>query len=244
MKKQEYDILFEDDDMIIINKSSGLLSIPDRFNSDIKSAYNLLKDKYPSIYTVHRIDRETSGLLCFAKNAETHKAMNILFENNEVNKEYHAICYSIPEISEGVIDVPIAHSGKLDGKMVPHPKGKESITKYKCIESWQKYSLIKLKPLTGRTHQIRVHMAYIRCPLIGEKVYHDYAPLTISTLKPRAHVSIDQEEKALITRVALHASHLEFELNNKHYSFDAEMPKDMKATLHQMRKCLKSYPLT
>lgn len=244
MKNPEIKVLYEDHDLVIINKPSGMLSIPDRFNAELLNAYTLLKEKYPSIFIVHRIDKETSGILCFAKNAEAHKILNIAFEEGNVEKEYIAICYSTPEINEGVINMPIAHSGKLDGKMVIHSKGKESVTKYKCIESWQKFSLIKLMPLTGRTHQIRIHLAYLQCPIVGERLYHEFKPLTITMLKPFAKINPEQEESLLMNRVALHASKLKFELHGNFIQVEAPMPKDMHATLHQMRKCLKKYNTT
>ena len=207
MKNPEIKVLYEDHDLVIINKPSGMLSIPDRFNAELLNAYTLLKEKYPSIFIVHRIDKETSGILCFAKNAEAHKILNIAFEEGNVEKEY-------------------------------------SVTKYKCIESWQKFSLIKLMPLTGRTHQIRIHLAYLQCPIVGERLYHEFKPLTITMLKPFAKINPEQEESLLMNRVALHASKLKFELHGNFIQVEAPMPKDMHATLHQMRKCLKKYNTT
>lgn len=241
MKKTKLDIIFENDDLVVVNKPSGMLSIPDRFNHELPNAYHLLKEDYNNIFVVHRIDKETSGVLCFAKNAETHKKLNTDFEEGNIEKEYLALCYSKPEIETGMIDVPIAHSGKLDGKMVVHPRGKESITKYKVLESWQKFSLLMVKPLTGRTHQIRVHLAYIHCPIVGERVYHEFVPLTISMLKPYAKIDPEMEERPLMNRVALHASKLSLELNGVEINVEAAFPKDMNASLNQIRKCLKHY---
>ena len=216
MKKTKLDIIFENDDLVVINKPSGMLSIPDRFNHELPNAYHLLKEDY-------------------------NKKLNTDFEEGNIEKEYLALCYSKPEIETGMIDVPIAHSGKLDGKMVVHPRGKESITKYKVLESWQKFSLLMVKPLTGRTHQIRVHLAYIHCPIVGERVYHEFVPLTISMLKPYAKIDPEMEERPLMNRVALHASKLSLELNGVEINVEAAFPKDMNASLNQIRKCLKHY---
>ncbi|MDQ3142405.1 MAG: RluA family pseudouridine synthase [Bacteroidota bacterium] len=235
---RDYAIIFEDDFIIAINKPSGLLSIPDRYDKSKLNAWQLITDKIPGVLPVHRIDKETSGVLCFAKNPQVHQLLNDGFEKRNIFKEYLALCSSSPSLADGIITAPIAHASAETGKMILHPKGKESITEYHCETAWGDYCYIKAYPKTGRTHQIRVHLACINCPILADPLYNIMTSISISDIKKRVKKNFDQEPIPLISRCALHASKLKFTLFDNEYEIMADMPKDMKACLAQLNKWL------
>ena len=236
-KNKAIQILAEEKDFIVINKPSGILSIPDRFDSTKENVYGLLRETYPGLMVVHRLDKDTSGVLCFALNAASHRQLNDSFANREVTKIYRAICESCPADDSGLISAPIAHSPAQDGKMVIHPKGKEALTKYRVKEHWRQFSLLELKPETGRTHQIRMHLAYIGCPIVCDPLYGQRSSLSIADIKRHSKLTgTDEHFNPLISRTALHAWSLEFNLNGQSHYFEAEMPKDMKALINQLNK--------
>jgi 23S rRNA pseudouridine955/2504/2580 synthase/23S rRNA pseudouridine1911/1915/1917 synthase len=214
----------------------GVLSIPDRYDSNKPNLFGMLGVLYPTLYVVHRLDKDTSGLICFAKSESTHRELSQLFENREVTKTYWAICEGVPSVDEWVMNGPIAHSNTEVGKMMIHPKGKESVTQAKIIEKFKSYCLLEITPFTGRTHQIRVHLATYSCPIVADPLYGSLVPFTIQSLKRHAKLNPEHEPIPLINRTALHAKKLKFTLSKVDYEFEAPLPKDMEASLKQLRK--------
>ncbi|MGB8192495.1 MAG: RluA family pseudouridine synthase [Chitinophagaceae bacterium] len=236
-KKLQPDIIFENEQFVVLNKPAGLLSIPDRMGKDI-SLKLLLLEKYDHIFTVHRLDRDTSGLIVFAKDEATHKLLSQQFEERTTNKIYAGFALGSVTPKSGQIDSPIAeHPGKK-GTMMVHRKGKPSFTEYKVVEEFGVYSWMEFKILTGRTHQIRVHMQSIGHPIACDPVYGDGKPVFISGLKKNYKLSraLD-EETPMLNRLALHAFRLEFlDADGTKRSFEAPLPKDLRALLQQLRK--------
>lgn len=231
------DIIFENEQFVVLNKPAGLLSIPDRIGKDI-SLKVLLQEKYGQIFTIHRLDRDTSGIIVFAKDEVTHKLLSQQFEERSTNKIYTGFALGSLTQKSGQIDAPIAeHPGKK-GMMMTHKKGKPSLTEYEVLEEFGAYSWMKFKILTGRTHQIRVHMQSIGHPIACDPLYGDGKPVFISGLKKNYKLSRDlEEEKPMLNRLALHAWQLEFvDESGKTHSFEAELPKDLRALLQQLRK--------
>ncbi|MEX6687688.1 RluA family pseudouridine synthase [Danxiaibacter flavus] len=229
-------IIFENDHFIAINKPAGLLSVPDRMQSEV-SLKDLLLQQYGSIYTVHRLDKDTSGVIVFAKDEETHKQLSQLFEGRDVEKFYLGLVHGHLQQEKGSIDASIMeHPGK-NGKMITHAKGKTSLTDYEVVESFKLYSLIKFQIHTGRTHQIRVHMQHIGHSIVCDELYGDGEPVFISSLKRNYKLSkSEDEERPILSRLALHSALLKFELDGESYTLEAELPKDMRALLQQLRK--------
>jgi 23S rRNA pseudouridine955/2504/2580 synthase/23S rRNA pseudouridine1911/1915/1917 synthase len=174
----KFDIIFENDQLIAVNKPSGLLSIPDRFGKEI-SLKTILQERFDKIFTVHRLDKETSGIIVFAKDEETHKHLSEKFQGREVEKYYYGLVNGILMNKEGRIDAPLMeHPGK-QFKMMTHRKGKPSLTDYKVEQEFGNYSWLSFQIHTGRTHQIRVHMHHIGHPIVCDELYGDAQPILL-----------------------------------------------------------------
>jgi 23S rRNA pseudouridine1911/1915/1917 synthase len=138
---------------------------------------------------------------------------------------------------EGAIDAPITEHPVKKGRMITHMKGKPSVTEYSIIENFRLFSWVKFHIHTGRTHQIRVHMQHINHSIVCDDLYGSDGPVYLSSLKRNYHLSKKEDsEKPILSRLALHSLQLKFDLNDKHFEFEAEIPKDLKATLQQLRK--------
>jgi 23S rRNA pseudouridine955/2504/2580 synthase/23S rRNA pseudouridine1911/1915/1917 synthase len=230
------DIIFENEQFIAINKPSGLLSIPDRMGKEV-SLKDLLKEKFGEIYTVHRLDKDTSGIIVFAKSLESHKELSALFEGRSMEKYYVGLVYGNIMTPKGSIDAPIMeHPGKAT-KMMTHAKGKVSLTDYEVLEAFRSYSWAQFQIHTGRTHQIRVHMQHIGHSIVCDPIYGDAKPILLSALKRNFKLAkIADEERPILNRLALHSHRLKFTLNDTLYELEAEVPKDLRAVLQQLRK--------
>ncbi len=230
------DIIFENEQFIAVNKPSGLLSIPDRLGQEI-SLKDILKQKFEGIYTVHRLDRDTSGIIVFAKTEESHKALSQLFEGREMEKQYVGLVYGNMMNASGSIDAPIMeHPGKAT-RMMTHAKGKFSLTDYEVLESFRLYSWVQFRIHTGRTHQIRVHMQHIGHSIVCDDIYGEAKPILLSSLKKNFKLAkIAEEEKPILSRLALHSYQLKFTLNGEQHTLEAPVPKDLRAVLQQLRK--------
>jgi len=230
-------IIFQNEEIIAINKPSGLLTIPDREGKDI-SLKTLLQSNFDEVFTVHRLDRATSGIVVFALNEAMHKHLSQQFEKRETDKIYNGLVLGKPATTEGVINEPLAEHPNKKGLMTVWRKGKESVTEYKVRESYRFFSWMHFRILTGRTHQIRVHMKYIGHPIVCDELYGDGKPLFISQIKKDYKLSqAADEERPILSRLALHAAQLSFTgMNNEVYKLEAPLPKDLRATLNQLRK--------
>ncbi len=230
------DIIFENDDFVAVNKPSGLLSIPDRIGKEL-SLKDYLKERFGNIYTVHRLDRDTSGIILFAKTEESHKALSLLFEGRDMEKLYVGLVNGQMIHPKGTIDAAIMeHPGKTT-KMITHIKGKASITDYEVLESFRLFSWVQFQIHTGRTHQIRVHMQHLGHSIVCDEIYGDPKPILLSTIKRNFKLAkTAEEEKPILSRLALHSFKLTFTLNENKFELEAPVPKDLKALLQQLRK--------
>ena len=230
-------IITDTPEFIALNKPSGLLSIPDREGKDI-SLKKLLIEKYGNIFTVHRLDRNTSGLIIFAKTEEAHKHLSQQFEERQTEKIYLGMVLGSLANKKGTIDVPIAEHPVKNGLMTVYRKGKEAITDYEVLEDFRIFSWVQFQIHTGRTHQIRVHAKHIGHPVVCDGLYGDGKPVLLSSLKHKFKLSKNElEERPILDRLALHALSLQF-LNTKGETvkLEARLPKDLRALLQQVRK--------
>jgi 23S rRNA pseudouridine1911/1915/1917 synthase len=182
--------LYEDDDLIIVNKPAGLLVVPDRFDHELPSLNKQLEAMTgQKIWVVHRLDRDTSGVICFSKNEQTHRYMSMLFQERNVNKFYAGLVNGIVIPPEGRIESPIAEHPTANGRMIVAKKGKMAVTDYKVVEQWPLYSLMQFQIHTGRTHQVRVHMQSIGHPIVCDPLYGDGEPFLLSRIKRKYRMS-------------------------------------------------------
>ena len=174
------DIIYEDDDIIVINKQKGLVVHPANGNPDgtlVNAIMAICKDSLSGIGgeirpgIVHRLDKDTSGLIIVAKNDKAHINLSEQIKNREVKKTYIALVRGVIKENEATINMPIARSTKDRKKMAVSKDGKNAITHFKVLKRYDKYTLIEVNIATGRTHQIRVHMSQIGYPIVGDNVY-------------------------------------------------------------------------
>lgn len=236
MKISEF-IVFENDDFVALNKPSGLLSIPDREGKE-NSLKILLKEKYGNIFTVHRLDRDTSGLIVFAKNEATHKYLSLQFEGRLMKKIYIGLVIGSPAEKKGNINLRLAENMVQRGVMIVNARGKESLTDYEVLEDFGIYSWMQFQIHTGRTHQIRVHVKEIGNPIVCDPIYGDGKPVLISSFKKKYNLSKNElEERPILDRLALHSFQLVFkDSKGKLIELEAPLHKDLRATVQQLRK--------
>lgn len=231
------DIVFQNEHFIALNKPAGLLSIPDRFGKD-PSLKTMLQDQFGKIFTVHRLDKETSGLIVFAKDEAIHKVLSQKFEGRDVEKYYLGLVQGTMMNKKGTIDVPIMeHPGKTT-LMMTHKKGKPSVTDFEVLEEFGNFSLVQFQIHTGRTHQIRVHMKHIGHTIVCDNLYGDGQPVLLSAIKRKYNLSKNElEEKPILNRLALHSFQLKFkDADGNLHELEAPIAKDMKALMQQLRK--------
>lgn len=238
--KSNIELIFEDEALLLVNKPPDLLTIPDRFDAEKPNLYQILSAQAADkIYVVHRLDRETSGILCFAKTEEAHRLLSQQFAERTVDKFYLALVEGRPNPSEGVIDQPIGPHPAQPGKMTVIRSGKPAITEYRTIEVFKAFALVEADIKTGRTHQIRVHFKFIGHPLAVDPLYGKRSAFYLSEVKHRGyHLGKDQEERPLMARTTLHATQLSLNhpLTSERLTFKAPLPKDFQAVLRQLRK--------
>jgi 23S rRNA pseudouridine955/2504/2580 synthase/23S rRNA pseudouridine1911/1915/1917 synthase len=229
-------ILLENEEFVAVNKPAGLLSIPDRLGVE-RSLKDILKENYGNIFTVHRLDKDTSGVIIFAKTEEAHAALSELFSGRDMQKWYVGLVSGQMLNNAGNIDAPIMeHPGKTT-KMITHIKGKASLTDYEVLETFRLFTWVKFQIHTGRTHQIRVHAQHIGHPIVCDDIYGDAKPVLLSAIKRNFKLSkTAEEERPILSRLALHSYQLSFTFRGNRYHIEAPVPKDLSALLQQLRK--------
>jgi 23S rRNA pseudouridine955/2504/2580 synthase/23S rRNA pseudouridine1911/1915/1917 synthase len=232
------ELIFNNDDLLAVNKPSGWLSIPDRHDPALPSIRKWLEGKGEQIFIVHRIDKDTSGLLLLARNEKAHKYYNSLFQNRSLEKHYFGLVTGAFSEEEGVYDQPIEEHPVIPGKMRVGRKGKAAITHYRVLERFRGYSWVAFQIETGRTHQIRVHLQNAGHALVCDPIYGSADPVLLSSFKKKFNLSKkEEEERPLMSRLALHASRVALtDLQGNPLTVEAPLAKDLDATLKQLRK--------
>ncbi|MCU0452893.1 MAG: RluA family pseudouridine synthase [Bacteroidetes bacterium] len=238
LRHHRAEVLHEDGAILALAKPAGLLVIPDRYDRSIPNLQDLLSAQGEPIWTVHRLDRDTSGVIIFARTAEAHADLNTQFEGRDVRKRYLALCRGGAGPEAGTIDLPLSHHPRVDGRMVVDRKGgRESVTEYRLVERFAGYVLVEALPKTGRTHQIRIHLAETDLPIVADPIYGDREAFRLSTIK-KGYREGAEPEKPLLIRTALHAASIEFRhpQSGATVMFEAALPKDLRSALQSLRK--------
>ncbi len=235
-------VLYEDSQLLLVNKPSGVLSLPDGYDPRSPVLAAVLRPTYGDLWVVHRLDRETSGVIALARNEQAHQKLNDQFETRQVVKVYHALVSGSPPWDEHSISAPLViDADRHHRTLIDQQTGKPSETNFKVLERFargkQHYTLIEAQPLTGRTHQIRVHLAALGIPVAVDVLYGSAKPVLLSELK-RDYRGNVEEERPLLGRLGLHACQLTLRhpTTDQILTFDAPYPKDLAATLNQLRK--------
>lgn len=238
-KNNDYSVIYSDDDFIVLNKRSGILIAADRYNPDAPRLDLMAEKEFGKLYAVHRIDKDTSGLIIYAKNLEAQKGISMQFEQRKVQKTYHALVYGHPLWEDLHVDLALEPDGDARHRTVVNKKfGKPSVTDFHLIGVCGPYSWIEAKPKTGRTHQIRVHLAANNLSIVCDPLYSgNQKPVRLSEVKRKWNGDED-EERPLLSRLALHAYKIQFEhpATHEQVTFTAPYARDMEAVRKQFAK--------
>ena len=225
-------ILFEDNDFIAVNKPAFLATLEDR-TSEI-NLLKLVRQNFPEASVGHRLDKETSGVLVVAKHTESYKHIAQQFENREVTKIYHAVLDGRYDYQEKIVDVPIEKLS--DGTVKIARSGKPSETIFQTLRLFKKHTLVEANPITGRMHQIRIHLKFLKSPISGDTLYGGHT-VFLSNIISGYKTSKNAEEEPFIKRFALHAFKISFKsMIGDLIEVEAPYPKDFKALLNQLGK--------
>jgi RluA family pseudouridine synthase len=231
-------ILYADDDILVVDKEPGIVCVPERYEPDSATLISLLSVAWGRLYAVHRIDRDTSGIVVIARTAEAHRELNAAFSGREVKKEYHAIVRGNPDWKETTCDLPLRADGDHEHRSVVDARhGRESRTAFALLRKLGPYALVSAIPETGRTHQIRAHLLALGYPVACDPLYGDGEPIYLSRLK-RKWRGDPWEEKPLISRTALHAYKMSFRhpRSGEAAAFEAPYRRDFSAAIKQLEK--------
>lgn len=223
-------ILFGNEDYIVVNKPPHLSTLEDR--NDPVNLLGLAREIEPEAQACHRLDKDTSGALVFARHAEAYRSLSIQFEERSVVKIYHAVVDGVQKLDNLLVDKRILK--QRDGIVKLDKAGKEAQTWFFTLDCFKMHSLIECRPVTGRMHQIRIHLASVGAPITGDELYGG-KPFYLSTIKRGFNLKRETEEEPFVKRMALHAYSIAFRgLKNEKIEVSAPYPKDFSALLRQL----------
>lgn len=229
-------ILFENDDYIVINKPPHVPSINERTADKSVSILRMAKEYSFDAQVGHRLDKETSGVLAIAKNPEAYRHLAMQFEYREVTKRYHAVANGIHDFDSISVFLPIAPLKDGTAVRIDRQKGKSAETIFFTLQAFRRHTLVECIPITGRMHQIRVHLQCLKAPIVCDPTYGG-ADVYLSDLKRNFNLKKYTDELPIIQRVALHAHSLSFRLlNGEVVKIEAPYPKDFAVLVKLLEK--------
>lgn len=232
-------IIWSDASLLVVNKLAGLLSLPDGYDAGAPHLAGVLSPEYGPLWIVHRLDRQTSGVIVLARTVEAHRDLNRQFESRQISKVYHALVVGGPKWDERTVKLPLRANGDRRHRTVVDPRnGKSALSRFRVLERLERYTLIEAIPGTGRTHQIRVHLAAQGIPVVVDQLYGDGAGVYLSQIKLDYRRSASKPERPLLSRLGLHAWTLTLEhpVTQAALCFEAPYPKDFASVLRQLRR--------
>lgn len=228
-------ILFQNKDYILINKPPFLSTLEDR--NDPVNLLRLARELEPDAQACHRLDKDTSGVLAIARHGEAYRHLSMQFEHRQVRKIYHALVDGINQFDEKEVSLPILKLS--DGSVRIDRTGKDAQTWFTTLQHFKNHSLVQCTPVTGRMHQIRLHLASLKAPITGDEVYGG-KPFYLSSIKRGYNLKKHSEEEPFMKRMALHAHSLSFlGLEGEKIEVVAPYPKDLAALLKQLAQNLR-----
>ncbi len=213
-------LLYLDEHLLVVAKPAGLPTLVDGYHPEAPFLLGILKETYPELWVVHRLDRQTSGVIAFARTALAHRRLNAQFEGRRAQKIYHALAHGLPEWESQTVRLPLsADRGHRHRTVVDPENGKPAETALQVLERFARHALLKAEPHTGRTHQIRAHLAATGHPIVSDPLYGG-------------------EMLPALPRLGLHACSLKLlhPVSSEEMVFTAEYPQDFEQALHQLRQ--------
>ncbi len=228
-------ILFQNEDYLLLNKPPHISTLEDRNDTvNILSEVRLVE---PDAQVCHRLDKDTSGVLAIARHPEAYRHLSMQFEHRQVKKIYHAVVGGLHRWEEVEVNKPILKQN--DGTVKISREGKDAQTFFTTLKCYKAHTLVACRPVTGRMHQIRIHLATLQAPIAGDDTYGG-SPVLLSALKRDFNLKKGTEEEPLMKRMALHAFSLAFEgLKGEKITVEAPYPKDFKALVKQLENNLR-----
>lgn len=227
-------LLFEDEHIIVLNKPSGITSEGESGEQTISLASHI-KKYFPKAMLCHRLDKDTSGVIIGAFHRDAYRSISMQLQNRQVLKKYHALLNHNRQYDEFTVHFPLSKKGSFKA-VVDKKEGKEAITVLQTLEQFKGYQLVEAQPLTGRFHQIRVHLSSLGTPIMGDALYGG-KPFLLSSVKRKYKLSGMEEEQPILARTALHAYSVQFEHPSGHnLTIEAPYPKDIRVSLELLRK--------
>jgi len=226
-------ILYEDESILVINKPAGFLSIQDGYDKSLPYLSNILEPEFGSLWIIHRLDRDTSGVLILARTEEAHRYLNTEFRNRRVEKKYHALVIGLPIWDDFIASFPLLKDGDRKHRTtINYKKGKKASTQFHLLEKYNGFSLIEACPKTGYTHQIRTHLAYVGYPIVFDCLYSKSKLITHNEFRLDRQFSIIS-----LKRLGLHSRSITFmhPISFKEVTFFAPYPADFSDAINALR---------
>ncbi|MCS6907250.1 MAG: RluA family pseudouridine synthase [Anaerolineales bacterium] len=217
-------VIYVDEHLLVFNKPPGLRVLPDGYRPEIEHVRSLLQPNYGRLWIVHRLDKETSGVLVLARSAQAHRALNLQFDRRSVEKLYHGLVRGCPQWEEITLDYPLRVNGdRRHRTVIDFEKGRAAVTVCTRLAAFRGAALLAIYPKTGRTHQIRAHLAYLGYPLLGDRLYGFFP-------------SGEFDQSIAFERVALHARSISIRhpQTGVPMTFEAPYPEDFRTWLERL----------
>lgn len=245
-QKKIYSTIYSDNDIVVLSKEAGVLVAADRYDTEALRLDIAAEKEFGELFAVHRIDKDTSGIVIYARNAEAHKDLSMQFQNRKVHKVYHALVHGRPAWETCYSDKKLLADGDDRHRTICSRNGKDSYTDFRFLGACGPYSWIEACPRTGRTHQIRAHLAQMKLYIVCDPLYSgNQKPVKLSDIKRSWHGDVF-EERPLLSRLALHAWKITIThpVTKEEMTFTAPYTKDLDSTRNQLAKLFKVDPLS